>query len=107
VQLRFLHDRSFTLYVVVFRITQSADGAVTDVHFDAVYDVRYHHEHPGTKKMAQITIPAAYLAAADKKIRKTRYSPLRHTGRPEQGYVPFYYAPRLGDRVIVDVSEPE
>jgi hypothetical protein len=107
VQQRLLRDRSFKLYAVIFRITQAPSGSVTNVQLAGAHDVRWEHEHPGISRQAQIDIPKAYLAAATKKIRATRYSLLKHTGKPEESYVGFYYAPTLGDRLIVDVTEPE
>ena len=107
IQQRFLRDRSFALYSVIFKITQAPSGSVTDVQFASTHDIRYEHEHPGEKRPARIPIPKSYLAAATKKIRATRYSLLKNNGRPEDSYAGFYYAPQLGDRVIVDVTEPE
>jgi hypothetical protein len=61
----------------------------------------------GVSKRAQVAIPKTYIVAATKKIRATRYSLLKRSGKPEESYVGFYYAPSLGDRLIVDVTERE
>ena len=107
VQDRFLGERRFKLYVVVFKLTQAPDGSVTDVQLAGAHDIRWEHEHPGISKRVPIDIPQRYIAAATKRIRATRYSLLEHTGKPETSYVPFYYAPALGARLILDVREPE
>src|SRR5215212_487821 len=78
VQDRFLRDRAFPLYSVVFKITQAATGSVTDVQLASTHDIRYEHEHPGAKRPAPMPIPKSYLAAAIKKIRGTRYSLLKN-----------------------------
>jgi len=107
VQDRFLGDRTFKLYAVVFKLTQAPDGSVTDVQLAGAHDIRWEHEHPGMSKRVPIEVPKRYIAAASKKIRATRYSLLKHSGQPETSYVPFYYAPSLGPRLILDVREPE
>ena len=95
------------MYAVIFKITQAPDGSVVDVQLASTHDVRYEHEHPREKRSAPGSVPKKYLAAATKKIRGTRYSLFKHNGKPEASYVGFYYAPKLGDRVIVDLTERE
>jgi hypothetical protein len=107
VQERFLGQRTFKLYAVVFKITQAPDGLVTDVQLAGAHDIRWEHEHPGVSRRVPIDIPQRYIAAASNRIRATRYALLKHSGKSETSYVPFYYAPALGPRLIVDVHEPE
>jgi hypothetical protein len=107
VQQHFLRDPSFKLYSVTFRITQAPGGSVIDVHVGKVYDIRYMHDHPGVDKPAPISVPKRYIEAAIKNIRETRYELRKHSGKPQDSYVALLYAPALGDRVIVDVKEPE
>jgi hypothetical protein len=108
IQERLANDPAFKLYVATFKITQAADGSITDVQLAAAVDVRWQHEHPNAPvKAAQVNIPKTYVAVAVKKIRAKRWSLFKHSGKAENFYTYFYYSPQLGSRVIEDVHEAE
>jgi|SRR6266403_2076030 len=108
VQQRLANDPAFKLYVATFKITQAANGAVTDVQLAPTVDVRWQHEHPRAPiTPAQVSIPRTYIAAAVKKIRSKRWPLFKHSGKPENFYTYFYYSPQLGNRVVEDIHENE
>ncbi|HEX7517355.1 MAG TPA: hypothetical protein VF345_08730 [Chthoniobacterales bacterium] len=108
VQQRLANDPAFKLYAAIFKITQAANGSITDVQLTPAVDVRWQQEHPtAPPKPVQVSIPKTYVAAAVKTIRAKRWPLFKHSGKPETFYTYFYYSPQLGNRVIEDVHGPE
>ena len=108
VQQRLAGDPAFKLYVAIFKVTQAADGSVTDVQPTPSVDVRWQNAHPAADpRPVNVKIPRTYVAAAVKKIRAKYRSLATRSGKPEQSYTYFYYSPQLGDRVIENVHERE
>ncbi len=96
---RVKNDPKFSLYAVIFGVTQNEDGTVKAVRVVDVLDAT-----SDSKETVKLELPPRYLSKASRAIYEHKYPLQKKDGKPAEFTVYFLYSPQLKEALITDAN---
>jgi hypothetical protein len=96
-----LKSAEFKFYSVIFGITIDADSKLQAFKVSKVIDPK-----SGTTDAVDVQVPAAFIAAAKKKVSAKHYKPKLENNKPVEFFTYFHYSPNYPTTVITDLDQP-